>query len=363
MNDGTMASGGTEGGITRRDLTRGAAVAVTLAMFKSSEAAPQMTRVPQLVIASGGGKLLEAYRKAYYAPYTAATGARIVDASNEIAKLKAMVEAGRVEWDVLQIDAAVAAIAAKENLLEPLDYNVIQRAELVPGMAKPHYLVSDVVAYVMAWNTKRVSSDAVPRTWKDFWDLGRVPGMRGLWKRAPQTLEAALMADGVEPRNVYPLDVDRAFRSLDRIKPHIHWWLTGAQSAQLLLDGELALSTTWNGRVHQPRLDGAPVNFTFAQSVFVSDAWTVPRGAKNKQAAMEFIALTVQAKNQAVFSSEIPYGPSNAKAFDLIEPKLLASLPNAPQNAKTAILQDFDWWATAGGIAVNNRFNEWILKS
>ena len=87
------------------------------------------------------------------------------------------------------------------------------RPVLPPGVAKPHYLASDVAAYVMAWNTKLVSADAAPRSWKEFWDVARLPGKRGLWKRAPQTLEVALMADGVEPRNLYPLDVDRAFRS------------------------------------------------------------------------------------------------------------------------------------------------------
>ncbi len=39
-------------------------------------------------------------------------------------------------------------------------------------------------------------------------------------------------------------------RSSTTIKPHVKvWWTAGAQPPQLLADGEVAMTTAWNGRI------------------------------------------------------------------------------------------------------------------
>ena len=344
--------------ISRRSLAKltGAAAAVSLSMPAIVRAAPS-----SIVVATSGGKLTEAFTEAYFKPFTAKTGIEIVSTTNTYSKLKAMVDAGAVEWDVMQLDSAPAASNAKLGLLEKLDYGVIDKSSIIPGLPREHYLPCDVVAALLAWNTKNVKPEAAPRTWADMWDLKRFSGQRGLWKQPFQTLEIALMADGVDKDKLYPLDIERALKSLEKIRPQIFWWTSGGQSAQILIDGDLAAEMAWNGRVHDPKLQGAPIDFHFNQALLVADSLVVPRGAKNKKEAMAFIAFALQPERQAAYSAVIPYGPVNQKALPLIDPKRLPLLPSSGGNLPLGSFQNFDWWAD-NGQKVGERFNSWMLS-
>ena len=250
--------------------------ALVVATGAAALGAPVILRAApaQLVISNGGGKLEEAFRATHFAAWTQKTGIKIVGGANTGAKLKAMVEQKAVEWDVSQQPAELAAVMARQGLLEPLDYSLIDKSRMLAGTAHEHFIMSDVVAYHIAWNTRNVKADAAPKDWAAFW---AIKGRKGLWKRAYQTMEVALMADGVDKDKLYPLDVERAFRSLSKIKSDTLFWATGAQSAQILIDGEVETAATWNGRVHDPKQAGAPVDYHFNQSLFVSDAWCIPR--------------------------------------------------------------------------------------
>jgi putative spermidine/putrescine transport system substrate-binding protein len=335
----------------------GLVAAASLPALAAAQAAPNVGSVTQLVIAQGGGALGDAYRKAYFDPFSQLTGVKIVEADSDPAKLKAMVESGNLEWDLGQFDAGDAASAGKQNLLEPLDYSVIPKDQLIPDTAQEYYVIADVAGLTVAWNTSAVTG--APQSWADFFDVTRFPGQRGMLKTAGQTLEVALLADGVDRSALYPLDVDRAFGVLDRVKGSAVWWDSGAQSIQLLLDGETDLSMMWNGRIQQPKDDGKPVDFTFNQSLLVADAWAVPRGAKQKDAAMQFIAFAMRPAQEAIFSQAIPYIGPNASSTDSLDAALKAKLPPSPQ-VGTTVLQNFAYWAE-NSPALTDRFNQWLL--
>ncbi len=282
--------------------------ASTAATSSAAAPSPALKGVQQLVLANGGGALSEAFKKSYFEPFTKLIGVKIVEAANDIAKLKAMVESKNIEWDLAQVDAALAAGLARQNLLEALDYGVIKKDQLVEGVAKELYLPCDFAACTIAWNTKSFPNGG-PKTWAEYWDEGKFKGKRGFWKKPVQTLELALIADGVDFKKLYPLDVDRAFKALDRIKKSTTFWTSGAQSIQLLMDRELDLSMIWNGRIQGPKDDGKPVDFTFNQALIVGDSWVVPRGSKNKAAAMEFIAFAVSGPTAGDLCPEHPLQP------------------------------------------------------
>lgn len=338
--------------ITRRTVL--GALAGSAALTRRAGAADSM------VIVSSGGKLEDAFTAAYYKPWTAKTGIQILTGPNPPAKLKAMVQAKSVEWDVMQVDSTIAATLSRQGLLEPIDYSIVDRTDIIPGLAHEYFISCDVAGTVIAWNTTRLKPDAVPRSWAELWDVGRFPEQRGLLKRADQTLEIALMADGVPPAQLYPLDVERALRSLDRIKSHVYWWSSGAQGAQILIDGDVGAAMEWSGRVDEPKTQGAPVDFNFDQMLLTCDSWVVPKGARNVRRSMEFIAFAMQPDRQAAYSHYIPYGPVNRKAFALIEPAVLAKLPSAPQNLPKGVFENFDWWAENGEKTVA-RFNAWLI--
>ncbi|MGH7987733.1 MAG: ABC transporter substrate-binding protein [Candidatus Binataceae bacterium] len=317
---------------------------------------PALAKPSRLVFASGGGKLEQAYRHSIFADWQKKTGIDIITTDNPAAKLKAMVEQNQVEWDVFQGAAELAIVLGRQGLLEPIDYSVVKNEDLLPGSARKFFVFTDVAAYCVAWNTKSVTSDP-PHSWKDVWaHKGRI----GLWKQPYQTFEVALLADGVDKGKLYPLDVERALKSLSRIRNKIVWWSSGAQGAQLILDGEVDVCAIWNGRIYDPITAGAPVNYDFNQAVFVSDAWAIPKGARHSKESMELIALEMTPSPQAAFANLIPYGPTNKAALKLIDDKRKAVLPSSEANFPKGVMLDVDYWADNGSKNIE-RFNQWLL--
>ncbi len=315
-----------------------------------------LAKPSQLVFASGGGKLEEAYRRSVFADWQKSTGIAITTTANPAAKLKAMVEQKQVEWDVMQGAAELLIVLGRQGLLEPIDYSIVKTDGLLPGSARKFFVLTDVAAYTIVWNTKSVPSNA-PHSWKDVWaHKGRI----GLWKQPYQTLEVALLADGVDKDKLYPLDVERGLKSLATIKDKVVWWSSGAQGAQLILDGEVDVCAVWNGRIYDPKKAGALVDYDFNQAVFVSDAWGIPKGTPNASESMELIALEMTPGPQAAFAKSIPYGPTNEAALKLIDAKLKADLPSSEANFSKGVMLNVDYWADNGGKVVE-RFNQWLL--
>ena len=326
----------------------GAAAAFGLADVRVAHAAPS-----QMIMATGGGKLDEAYRQVVFTPFKEKTGISIVTTGNDGGRLKAMVEQKRVEWDLMQGPAEGLVVYGRQGLLERIDYSGIDRSKLVPGAAHDTFVFTDFAAYCVGWNTKNVKTNP-PKDWAGLWAHdGRI----GLWKRPFQTLEVALLADGVPLASLYPLNLDRAFASLEKVRRKLVWWNSGAQGAQLLLDGEIDAGAIWNGRVHDPKAAGAPVDFHFNQALLVSDAWGIPKGAPNKAEAMQMLAYALSPAAQAAFAKVIPYGPVNRDALAMLDEKTKAVLPTS---GPTNTMLNVDYWAEHGP-AVVERFNKWVL--
>src|SRR5690606_30131831 len=144
-------------------------------------------------------------------------------------------------------------------LLDPIEITQADTQGMLPEAVTPYWLGTDMYATLFAYRTDRFKGDT-PQSWADFWDVKRFPGRRSLSKSPIDTLEQALLADGVPLDKLYPLDLDRAFKSLDRIKPHVAvWWTGGAQSAQIIQSGEVDMVAIWNGRAQAVLDGGAPI--------------------------------------------------------------------------------------------------------
>lgn len=169
-------------------------------------------------------------------------------------------------------------------------------------------------------------------------------------------IEAALLADGVAPADLYPLDLDRAFKKLDTIKSDIIWLSSGAQSQQLLASAEAPFGSFWNGRLTALAADGMTVETSWDQNITAADSLVVPKGAKNKAEAMKFIALATSPKAQAEMATETGYAPINLDAPALMEADIRATLPD--QQAATQVNADMSYWAK-NRDAIGERWYAW----
>ena len=174
-----------------------------------------------ITFASFGGAYQAAQRKAQLDPIEKLLNITIKeDTLTGIADVRAQVRANAVKWDVADLGAASCARGTAEGLFEPLDYNVIKTEGIDKTVVQKDWIGVIYYSTVIAWNTQKYGSNG-PQSWADFWDATKFPGKRSLYRAPGESMEIALMADGVAPDKLYPLDVDRAIKSLEKVKPHI----------------------------------------------------------------------------------------------------------------------------------------------
>jgi len=216
---------------------------------------------------------------------------------------------------------------------------------------------------VLAYNADKLAT--APTGWADFWNTEKFPGKRGLRKGAKYTLEFALMADGVAPKDVYKVlaskdGQDRAFKMLDKLKPSIQWWEAGAQPPQFLQSGDVVMSSAYNGRIAAVAKE-SKLKVVWTGGVYDFDAWAIPKGSKNAEAAKKFIAYSLQPEQQKTFSENIAYGPANTDAVKLLSAETLQNMPTTPENIKDQVQIDVKFWADFGDT-LEQRFNSWAAK-
>lgn len=315
-----------------------------------------------LVVADPGGPFTEGYRKAFYDPFTAATGIKINGVARDAeptAQFKSIVETKTYMWDVCTLTLSARLILEEQDLLEPLNIDPAKTANVMPEAVHPNMIGTDVYAAVMAYNTETVSGEM--KSYADFWDVEKFPGRRSLRRNPIDTLEIALMADGVAPKDLYPLDIERAFKKLDEIKDHIDvWWTGGAQSTQLLDSGEVDMIAAWNARIQSAVDNGAPVKMVWNGGLYSIEGWGVPKGNPKADLAREFCAFCADGEAQSRFTDDLAYGPTNLKAYEFIKPERAALLPTSPENLAQMALASEPFWKEHRA-ALTERFNAWLL--
>jgi putative spermidine/putrescine transport system substrate-binding protein len=319
-----------------------------------------------LSIVSYGGTYQDAQRKAFFEPFAKEAGVRVIDEpwSGDLEELEAKVKSGEIAWDVVAVEAYMVRTGAEKDLFLPIDSEGFPKDELLPQAVHDYGVATCFWSTVLGFNTKAFpEGQAQPATWKDFWDVEIYPGPRALRRDPVGNLEIALMADGVPMDEIYPIDLDRAFESLDRIRPHVtHWWEAGQQPADWLASGEVALASVWSGRTTLARREGKPVAHVWPGGLISSDWWVIPRGAKNSGLARKFIAFASSSGPQADYPNYIPYGPVNAKALKRIDPALASDIPTGHPNIHGQIFVDRGWWYENREEAYA-RWNAWIAEA
>ncbi len=328
------------------------------------------TYAETLTLVSWGGAMQDANRKAHWVPATKALGIEFVEdtLSNGYADIKVQVDAGAVTWDVVQGGAGDAMRGGADGIVEKLDYSVIDVTH-VPASLRNDYCIGNITySTLMAYNTDTYGDNG-PKTWVDFWDAKKFPGTRSMRARPSANLEFALIADGVPMDKVYdvldqPGGIERALDKMREIKPHVAvWWSSGAHHAQLMKDGEVDMTTGWNGRFSNAIADGAHTKINFNEGQLNFDCYYVPKGAPNKVTAMKLIGEMTKAKYQADLTKYIAYGPTNLEAFEIgvITPEVAASLPSSPENVKVQFVFNPEWWRVNGARA-EEMFDEMITE-
>jgi len=329
-----------------------------------------------LTVVSWGGAYTKSQIEAYHKPYTAKTGVTInsADYNGGLAEVKAQVESGNVTWDLVDVELSDAVRGCDEGLLEPIDAAILPPApdgtpaakDFIEGTLSECAVGEIVWSTVFAYDSSKFSG-AKPATIKDFFDLKKFPGKRGLRKTPRVNLEWALMADGVPANKVYatlstPEGVDRAFAKLDTIKDSVLWWEAGAQPPQMLADGEVVMASAYNGRLFNAIVkEKKPFKIVWDAQVWDIDLWVIPKGTKNLKTALDFVKFSTDTQRLADQTKWISYGPVRKSSMPLVAADMQSHMPTSPDNFKNALQNNFEWWADHND-EMDERFAAWLAK-
>ena len=235
------------------------------------------------------------------------------------AKFRTMIAGGAPDWDVADITIDFLYAGIGDKLFEKIDTKLVDTEPHQPAIRQRirhrlHRLVVQSRLQHQGLCTRRAAAN-----------LGRSVRPEALPRQAHagdnvvSSLEIALLADGVAPDKLYPLDVERALKKLDTIKSDTIFWGTNSQSQQLFVDGEVGLGMILNGRAYDAAKKGAPIGISWEQNIQSVDYLAVPRGSRNRDAAMLLIDTMTQPDNQAKLANLIAYAPTNPAAFKSID--------------------------------------------
>lgn len=335
-----------------------------------------------VTVMSWGGAYGEAQTEAFVKPFIAATGKAtiMVDSDNPAPALKAMVEAGNVTVDVASVEYADAIRLCDEGVLEPIDAAALPAGtdgtpaadDFLAGAVTECGVSTDIWSNVFAYDSSKLTG-TVPTTAADYFDLEKFPGKRGLRKGAKAVLEFALLGDGVPAAEVYavlgtPEGLDRAFAKLDTIKADVVWWEAGAQAPQLLADGEVVMTTAYNGRIFAAAMnEGKPFQIVWDGQVYENEMFVVPKGAPNMADAMEFVKFATSTEGLRASAQHISYGPArkSSMATEIIfkdgKTVMAPHLPTAPENMGNALETSSTFWVDHDA-ELNERFQAWLSQ-
>jgi putative spermidine/putrescine transport system substrate-binding protein len=323
-----------------------------------------------ITFVSWGGAYTASQQKAYVDTWDKGSGVTVESYNGGLGEIKAQVEAGNVTWDVVDVLPDQAITGCDEGLFAKVDQSSFMDDLVVPPVSE--CIVPQIFWAYTAFYSKSAFPGKKPKNIKDFFNVKKFPGKRGIHTWANALIEMALVADGVKASKVYdvmntPEGIDRAFAKLDTIKDHVVFWSAGSKPLELVSSGEVVMAIAYNGRIGAAILsEGKDFDYIWDATVLEQEYLVAIKGG-NEAEALEFMAHASTAQALADQAKYIPYGPMRKSSIDIIkkgEPwfntgvDILPHMPTAPKVLKRAIIADPFWWAD-NGAEVNERFGAW----
>jgi putative spermidine/putrescine transport system substrate-binding protein len=335
-----------------------------------------------LTVATWGGAYEDSQRRAYFDPFTDATGIEIetVHYDGGVKVLREHLASGDAEWDVIDMIQSDASAACEAGLLESIDPGILAPApdgtpahkDFMAGAIHRCFITQIVFSTLIAFDD-RAFPGVKPDSVQDFFDLETFPGKRALRRSPVGLLEWALLSLSVPQEQLYDLlstrrGLELASRRLDEIRDAIIWWTSGDESVELLTSGQAVMATGYNGRFfHARAMEGAPISVIWDGQLIGFNSWTILRGSDQAALAADFIAFATRAENMAAQANLISYGPARKSAQQRVGLHTDAGvpmrpyMPTAPSHMDTAVVRDHRWYSQTVELR-EQWFREWLER-
>ncbi len=329
-------------GMSRRDILRGA-MAMGVAPLALGAGGAFAADRPEVVLVNWGGVSVKVFEKAFAEPYNAAGGNLVIDGSGPLnGKIQTMVQANAVTWDICDCGVTTIADLGPKGALSKIDYDIVDKSNVLDGFCYELGVTNYFFSSVMAWDTDKI--EGTP-TLADFFDIEKIPGRRMIRKDSQAMLELALLADGVKPEDLYPLDVDRALKKYESIKDHLLFWSSGAESQSNLRDGEVVMGFLWSTRANMLKDETkGRIDYTFQDGLLQPGIWVVPKGNPAGKEAFRAITAMQAVPGELYLLEKIGNGPANPAAAEKVPADERSINPTDPANQAVQVKVDAEWY-------------------
>ena len=316
-------------------------------------------KASRIAVTCWGGVYEQAIKSSFADPFTKETGIVVNLVNNaDLTRMKIQVQNKNVSWDVFDSIGPQIMTGSREGLWEKIDTNVVDTSSMQQKTGADH-IGTYSYAGGIGYDPKRFPEGKHPNSFAELWDLKGFPGRRGLRSRISENLEMALLADGVSPDQLYPLDIERGFKALDRIKDSVRKWIeTTPETVSLIANNEVDFTYTYLSRVLPAQRAGTSIAMSMNQTLNSLEYLAVPKHGKNTEAAMKYVAFCLRPDRQAAFCDQVEFAPNVAAALDLVSPEARQRMPDM-KDPNSIIINDI-WWGENYDV-LQRRFTEWML--
>lgn len=323
----------------------------------------------EIVIATTGGLMRNTLEEQMYLPFQEATGTEVIPFDIEVpdqwARVEGMVRSGNIEFDI--VTATGPDLVDKADLLLDIPCDTMANVKQfgLEGACTTKGVARTTGGMVLTYNTEAFG-DKSPKNWADFWNITEFPGPRGL----PDTGDrdwwvpaAALLADGVNRADLFPLDLDRAYKKLDEIRPHISvWWKTGNQVQQIMRDKEVVMAMSYSGRSLATIKEGVPLAMAWDGAMRDTGYMSILKDSPNPEGALKYIDFFYgNSDGHPVFMQKVGYATASSAGLAKLpedEQKLFATYPS---NYDVLVAPDFKWIGE-NRTTLRERWTAWLAQ-
>lgn len=314
-----------------------------------------------LTYVSYGGAFQDGQIKAWQEPFSQQEGTQFKNTSpSDPSQIRAMVDAGKTVWDVVDTNPFFPAQYCG-TYVEKLDLSTIDKSKFPPDTVSECAVPAERFALLFVYNADVFGSNP-PTKMADFFDTKKFPGRRALTQETSTgLLETALVADGVAPDKLYPLDLDRALRQYDKIRSQTTFAANNGALQQLIVDKQASMALIVSARALTALRGGANIKPVWDQTITTFNTLSIPKGSPNKELAQKFIAFATSPEQSAKFSELSGTSPANLDAKPTMDAAATELNAFDPSRVDKTYQINAVWWSQ-NFTASQNKFVNWLAS-
>ncbi|MGV6988211.1 extracellular solute-binding protein [Testudinibacter sp. P80/BLE/0925] len=295
-------------------------------LFASRMLKPLLLGALTFFSASAFAQKLYVYNWTEYIPsklladFTKETGIEVIYStfeSNEemYSKMKLTKDSG---YDLVFPSSYYIGKMAQEGMLQPLDKSKINNltnisAELLDKPFDPNNVYSLPYVYGLTGigvNAADIDPSAVS-SWQDLWR----PEYKGkvlLTADSREVFHFALLLLGYSPNTSDENEIKQAYELLKSLMPNVVAFNSDSPEVPYL-QGEVDIGMIWNGSAFRAEQENPDIRFVYPKegAIFWMDNYAIPKGAKNSDAAYQFIDFMLRPESAKVVIESMGFSMPN----------------------------------------------------